>query len=155
MSHNLGHQNVYSPKADIDQHNVWCRIQAVLVQHIQKRLPELRMEIAAMQQQKASELSSLGTSLADGSDELLREVMLRQVTQYVLNFSDRLQGKAQQSRATGPHAGAFLLGGARIRHIFHSILGGALHDLDPCGGKTDEQVWLLPVFTSFSRLKQQ
>jgi hypothetical protein len=117
-----------------------CRIQAVLVQHIQNRLPGLRTEIATMQREKAEELASLGTSLADGSDELLREVMLRQATQYSRNFSDGLQGRLKQGRAGGTKVRAFLLGGARIRHIFHSILGAALNELDPCGRKTDEEV---------------
>lgn len=35
-----------------------------------------------------------------------------------------------------------LVGGARIRHIFHAIFGAALEGIDPCVGMTDDQVRL-------------
>ena len=61
------------------------------MQHIKKRLPELRTEVATLERQKRSELLALGTSLADGSEDFLRETMLRLLTQYSRDFSDGLQ----------------------------------------------------------------
>ena len=69
------------------------RIQAILVQHIKKRLPELRTEVATLEREKRGELRRLGTSVANGSTDFLRETMIRQLTQYSRNFSDGLQAR--------------------------------------------------------------
>lgn len=80
--------------SDINAHRPpHCRIQAILVQHIKKRLPDLRTEVAALEREKRSELLRLGTSVANGSTDFLRETMIRQLTQYSRNFSDGLQAR--------------------------------------------------------------
>ncbi|XP_076886606.1 dynamin-related protein 3A-like [Bidens hawaiensis] len=108
------------------------KLNQILVQHINTRLPGLKKRINSELCQVAKELASFGeiTESKAGMGALLLNILSKDSEA----FSSLIEGKNDEMSTSE------LSGGARIHHIFQSIFIKSLEEVDPCEDLTDEDI---------------
>ncbi|KAK2978746.1 hypothetical protein RJ640_003905, partial [Escallonia rubra] len=108
------------------------KLNQILVQHIQKVLPELKSRISSKLLSVGKEHSSYGdlTESKSGQGALLLKIL----SKYSEAFASLVDGRNEE-RLTSE-----LYGGARIQHIFQSIFVNHLEEVDPFDNLTDEDI---------------
>ena len=122
MSHNLGIRALSS------------KLNALLIRHIKKTLPQIRDKITSIMSQKKQELDALGADLDFEGPKGAKSVMLSIVSKYTNVFKDYIDGDFVKQSTD------LLLGGSRINYIFHHTLYNALDSLHPLKTLTDDDI---------------
>ncbi|XP_076894518.1 dynamin-related protein 3B-like [Bidens hawaiensis] len=108
------------------------KLNQILVQHINAKLPGLKKRINSELAQVAKEHASFGeiTESKAGMGALLLNIL----SKYSEAFSLLIEGKNDEMSTSE------LSGGARIHYIFQSIFVKSLEEVDPCEDLTDEDI---------------
>ena len=122
MAHNLGIRALSS------------KLNALLIRHIKKTLPQIRDKITSIMSQKKQELDALGADLDFEGPKGAKSVMLSIVSKYTNVFKDYIDGDFVKQSTD------LLLGGSRINYIFHNTLYNALDSLHPLKTLTDDDI---------------
>ena len=122
LSHNLGIGALTS------------KLNALLIRHIKRTLPQIRDKISSIISQKRQELDSLGADLDFEGPKGAKSVMLNIVSKYTTTFNNYIDGDFVKQSSD------LLLGGSRINYIFSHTLFNALDALHPLKTLTDDDI---------------
>lgn len=118
-------------------HNLARTLNTMLMHHIRDCLPEIKSRISKMLLNVQNNLEALGDSLDDQGFHTKGVVLLKILSQFASNFTNKVDGKSSnelQAEMTE------LYGGARISYIFNEIFGKRLKALDPFDGLEDDDI---------------
>ena len=122
LSHNLGIRALST------------KLNALLVRHIKRTLPQIRDKITSIISQKRQELSALGADLDFEGPKGAKSVMLSILSKYTTTFNNYIDGDFVKKSSD------LLLGGSRINYIFSTTLFNALDSLHPLKTITDDDI---------------
>lgn len=105
----------------------------ILINHIQRCIPNLNKQIAEHLQQKQRELQAIQSD--DPIPDLDRGgVVLSLINKFLNSYSDKIEGKFVKGIAIECQ------GGARINFIFHDIFKKVINDINPFEYLTEEDI---------------
>ena len=122
ISHNLGIKALSS------------KLNALLIRHIKRSLPQIRDKITAIMATKKQELDAYGFDLEFEGPKGARSVMLGIISRYTETFKDYIEGDFVKESTD------VLLGGSRLHYVFHNVLYSSLEDLNPLKTLTDDDI---------------
>jgi dynamin 1-like protein len=116
--------------------NLARTLNVMLMHHIRDCLPDIKARVSKMLLSVQSNLDALGESVDDQSIHHKGVVLLKILSQFAMNLSNKVDGKSNELQAEMTE----LYGGARIAYIFNEIFGKQLKSLDPFDGLDDEDI---------------
>ncbi|XP_060179421.1 dynamin-related protein 3A-like isoform X3 [Lycium barbarum] len=108
------------------------KLNQILEQHIRNVLPTLKTDLTSHLVAVEKELHAYGEALDSKGEK--GAMLLNILTKYSEAFSAEVDGNTQAMTTKE------LSGGARIHHVFQSIFGKSLEDVDPCEDLSDEDI---------------
>jgi len=104
----------------------------ILINHIQRVLPDLRNKISAQIVAYEQEMKGYGAPLDDGAPK--GALLLHLLTKFCQDFRQSIDGHSTDSPSNE------LYGGARISYIFHDVFATTLDNIDPVALLSEKDV---------------
>jgi dynamin 1-like protein len=117
--------------------NLARTLSQMLMVHIRDCLPEIKTKISKMLVSVQTNLDAFGDSIDDLTPSQKGVTLLRLLSQFSTNLSNRVDGKGSTEAFNEMSE---LYGGARINFIFNEIFGKRLRQLDPFEGLDDDDI---------------
>jgi dynamin 1-like protein len=117
--------------------NLARTLNQMLMTHIRDCLPEIKARVNKLLLSVQGNLDSLGDSIDDQSSSEKGAILLRILSSFANNFTNKIDGKGSNEFYSEMTE---LYGGARISYIFNEIFGKKLKTLDPFEGLEDDDI---------------